>query len=114
MWGHPAWDFGDLIRSVLTGSVNADEEQERIRLTIGGFLNGYQIGVRAQETFAFAPSHMRFMLGVRFLTDHFRGDRYFKVEARGDNLVRAAEQFELSERLIHAAIYIKEWLEARS
>lgn len=110
MWGHPAWDFGDLIRSVLTGSVNADEEQERIRLTIGGFLNGYQIGVRAQETFAFAPSHMSFMLGVRFLTDHFRGDTYFKVDARGDNLVRAAEQFELSERLTHQATDIKELL----
>ena len=112
MWGHPAWDFGDLIRSVLTGSENADEEQARIRATIRGFVTTYRIGVQAQETFAHAPSHMSFMLGVRFLTDHFRGDTYFKVDERGDNLVRAAEQFELSERLTHAATDIKELLGA--
>jgi hypothetical protein len=35
------------------------------------------------------------MLGVRFLTDHLEGDRYFKVTGRGENLERARLQFEL-------------------
>lgn len=113
MWGHPAWDFGDLIRSVLTGSVNAEEEHERIRLTTQGFVSCYPINDRARETFANAPSYMSFMLGVRFLADHFRGDTYFKVGARGDNLERATEQFELYDRLLHAATEINDWLEIR-
>lgn len=110
MWGHPAWDFGDLVRSVLTGSVNADEEKERIRLTTRGFVKAYPIGARMQDSFAYAPSHMSFMLGVRFLTDHFRGDTYFRIDAHGDNLERAAEQFELSERLMSAATDVNEQL----
>ena len=110
MWGHPAWDFGDLIRSVLTGSVNAEEELERIRLTTLGFVSGYSIPERTTIAFANAPSHMSFMLGLRFLADHFRGDTYFKVATRGDNRGRAVEQFELSERLRYATTDINEWL----
>lgn len=110
MWGHPAWDFGDLIRSVLTGSEDTAETKSRIRLTTQGFVTSYEIGERKLESFAYAPSHMSFMLGVRFLSDHFRGDTYFKVDDHGDNLTRAIEQFELSERLIEVAPDINEWL----
>lgn len=38
-----------------------------------------------------------FELGLRFLTDHFAGDRYFKVERPGQNLLRARVQFRLAE-----------------
>ena len=109
MWGHPAWDFGDLIRSVLTGAGNTEEEKTRIRLTTQGFITSYEMGERKLGCFAYAPSHMSFMLGIRFLADHFRGDTYFKVDARGDNLIRAAEQFALSERLSEVASDINEW-----
>ena len=37
-----------------------------------------------------------FELGVRFLTDHLAGDRYFKVDRRGRNLARAKAQFALA------------------
>ncbi len=110
MWGHPAWDFGDLIRSVLTGSVNKGDERTRIQSTTEGFVRSYEINRASLESFAYAPSHMSFMLGIRFLADHFRGDTYFKVETHGDNLVRATEQFELSERLTRVASDINEWL----
>ena len=109
MWGHPAWDYGDLIRSVLTGSSNSEEENERIRLTTRGFMKSYEIGERDLEDFVNAPSHMSFMLGLRFLSDHLRGDTYFKVDAPGDNLIRAAEQFELSDRLTHTAVNVRDW-----
>ena len=36
-----------------------------------------------------------FELGLRFLTDHLRGDRYFRVMAPGDNLRKALVQFAL-------------------
>jgi Ser/Thr protein kinase RdoA (MazF antagonist) len=37
-----------------------------------------------------------FELGLRFLTDHFAGNRYFKVTAPGQNLLRARVQFRLT------------------
>jgi Ser/Thr protein kinase RdoA (MazF antagonist) len=36
-----------------------------------------------------------FELGMRFLTDHLEGDRYFRVHTHGDNLQRALTQFAL-------------------
>ena len=41
---------------------------------------------------------MSFMLGTRFLTDHFDGDRYFAVTRRGENLERAQAQFALAKQ----------------
>jgi len=38
-----------------------------------------------------------FELGLRFLTDHLEGDRYFRVTERGQNLRKAWIQFELVE-----------------
>jgi hypothetical protein len=46
-----------------------------------------------------APVYVAFMLGVRFLTDHLEGDRYFKVRERGENLSRAQRQFAMMARL---------------
>ena len=40
-----------------------------------------------------------FELGLRFLTDHLEGDRYFRVTRHGDNLERARAQFDLVRRL---------------
>jgi hypothetical protein len=37
-----------------------------------------------------------FELGVRFFTDHLRGNPYFKVQHDGDNLRRAVNQFSLA------------------
>lgn len=37
-----------------------------------------------------------FELGVRFFTDHLRGNPYFKVHQNGDNLLRAVNQFQLA------------------
>ncbi len=37
-----------------------------------------------------------FELGVRFLSDHLAGDRYFRVRARGENLAKALTQFALT------------------
>ena len=46
-----------------------------------------------------APRYVCFMLGVRFLTDHLRGDRYFKVSTPGENLERAERQFRLLQNM---------------
>jgi aminoglycoside phosphotransferase (APT) family kinase protein len=92
MRGHWAWDFGDLVRSaaVAGGAFSL----ELYRAAVQGFL-GSGAGTWDAQALLLAPRYVALMLGVRFLTDHLRGDRYFKVDARGDNLRRAVEQFEL-------------------
>ncbi|WP_163337729.1 phosphotransferase enzyme family protein [Desulfopila sp. IMCC35008] len=41
-----------------------------------------------------------FELGLRFLTDHLRGDVYFKVAERGDNLLKCRVQFALAKSIL--------------
>ena len=103
MWGHPAWDFGDLVRSVITGTEGEAESQRRIRLVVQGFVDAYGPSTDAFQTFSRAPAHMSFMLGVRFLTDHLNGNKYFKVSRDGENLERAVEQLKLCQNLEEAA-----------
>ena len=99
MTGHPAWDFGDLVRSIWAGNEEVTDfsplSLDTFRAVATGFARG--LGEPMDPiTYARAPSHMSFMLGVRFLTDHLAGDRYFKVAEHGQNLARARSQFALT------------------
>ena len=101
MHGHPAWDFGDLVRSVASGAEEAgaapDVSLETFERVARGFARGAG-GIADPRAFAAAPGHMSFMLGVRFLTDHCTGDRYFRVAYRGQNLERARSQLDAARR----------------
>ncbi len=102
----PWWlDFGDLVRSA-TCTDAGEFQREFYPALAEGFFKGRagskgSVGLRAFDLTAAlrAPAHMTYMLCVRFLTDHLRGDRYFNVEQRGDNLVRAERQFRLLKTL---------------
>ena len=96
MRGHWAWDFGDLARSAL--SETTIDEVAVFAALAGGFLATSRVGASVEEL-VMAPRYVAFMLGVRFLSDHLAGDEYFKVEHRGDNLLRARQQFTLVELL---------------
>jgi Ser/Thr protein kinase RdoA (MazF antagonist) len=91
MRGHWAWDFGDLSRSLLLGD---GDRAALFRAVVAGFVSGAEIAPDPLDLVA-APRYLTFMLGVRFLTDHLQGDQYFRVRQGGDNLRRAAEQFDL-------------------
>ena len=105
MLGDPAWDFGDLVRSAFIGTEETAPAQtlspRRFERLCQGFAQAYGADFGAGDDvarYATAPAYMSFMLAVRFLTDHMEGDRYFKVQRRGDNLRRAASQLDLAER----------------
>lgn len=94
MTGHWAWDFGDLARSALAGTVAAEVATPALAALARGFADGSG-RVLTPATVVGAPVYVAFMLGVRFLTDHLLGDRYFRVSHAGENLSRARTQFEL-------------------
>lgn len=95
MYGHWAWDFGDLVRSVCFSRGAADAGY--FAACLEGFA-AHQPLVQPRHAVA-APGYVTLMLGLRFLTDHLSGDQYFRVDTHGENLSRAREQFELFQDL---------------
>ncbi len=97
MLGHWAWDFGDLARSAAAGVEGFDVS--RFAAVAAGFTRSGALqngaGGDVVDALVQAPRHVALMLGVRFLTDHLRGDRYFKVAYAGENLDRARHQLAL-------------------
>ncbi len=91
MYGHWAWDLGDLVRSVCfsRGAASVADFAACMR----GFAAAQPQA--AIEPAVQAPGYVALMLGIRFLTDHLSGDRYFRVSRTGENLHRAQEQFAL-------------------
>lgn len=98
MYGHWAWDFGDLMRSIAFSRGEVDLGD--YRNAAEGFLQGLQKPVTEQsvQEMVQVPGHIAGMLGLRFLTDHLMGDVYFRVSESGQNLQRAREQFALMQQ----------------
>lgn len=105
MVGLPHYDLGDCLRS----SCNRGGEEPAIASPLfsldicRAILEGYAAigaGLLSAPEAAYIFNGVltiTYALGVRFFTDHLRGDRYFKVGCRGDNLRRALAQFALVE-----------------
>lgn len=96
MRGHWAWDFGDLVRSVTFSRGGFDALD--YRACAEGFIAGRGSEILEAKPLVEAPAYLAFMLGLRFLTDHIAGDRYFLVPEHGENLRRAAQQFNLYQQ----------------
>lgn len=104
MPGYLLHDFGDAIR---TGASTCDEdEQNLVKAGINlDFFEHYTDGFyQAVKNFitpaeirnlAFSARVMTFIIGLRFLTDHLDGDRYYKITRPYHNLHRAKVQFAL-------------------
>jgi serine/threonine protein kinase len=104
MPGYLLYDFGDAIR---TGTATCDEDEpylskaginlELFSAYTKGFLETTSTIITPAETeyLAFSACVMTFIIGLRFLTDHLDGDRYYKTAYPGHNLHRANVQFGL-------------------
>ena len=98
-------DIADCLRSCCnrSGETAADANAVRYDLDMGrAGLAGY-FAAAGEQARALHPDELYaairlipFELGVRFLADHLDGDRYFRIEHAGQNLVRAGTQFRLA------------------
>ncbi len=95
MYGHWAWDFGDLLRSLCFSLGRVDIPY--FEHCLQGFAGQQPLvnGAGGAADCAAAPAYVALMLGLRFLTDHLQGDVYFRVREHGENLRRAEQQFRL-------------------
>ena len=94
MWGHWAWDFGDLARSALGGQALPT----RFAAAARGYLGAANVEASVDDLVT-APRHVTFTIGLRYLIDHLDGDRYFKVGAHGENRQRALDRFRFLQAL---------------
>ena len=64
---------------------------------VAGFLSACpHLSERERELLPLGAWTMTLECGVRFLTDHLAGDRYYAVDHPGQNLERARAQFSLA------------------
>ena len=106
MPGLSAWDFGDAVR---TGANTAGEDERDLsrvafslpmfKAYVSGYLRGLggELTRRELDLLPLGAKLMTLECGMRFLTDHLNGDRYFHIHREGHNLDRARTQFRLVE-----------------
>ena len=119
MPGFACFDFGDLVRSILSRAGGAGKDAPRFDLSlfkacVRGFLQGAG-GSLTKEEILSLPLGVRLItleLGVRYLTDYLEGDRYFKVSYPSQNLERACRQLQLLQSLEASAAAMEECVRA--
>ncbi|MEI6435755.1 MAG: aminoglycoside phosphotransferase family protein [Bacteroidota bacterium] len=108
MPGYILYDFGDAIRTGASTSAEDEPDLEKVNFSLPlfeAYTTGYleiAKGFLSQpeiDNLAFSAKFMTYLIGLRFLTDHLDGDRYYKIHFPGHNLVRAMAQFRLVENM---------------
>lgn len=104
--GFLVFDFGDLVRSTVTGK-SEDEtalsslplRMDIFRALVDGFLSevGGMLTIGERGRLVFGAKFIALELGMRFLTDYLSGDVYFKTARPGQNLDRARTQLKIVE-----------------
>ncbi len=109
MAGSVVNDFGELARTAATHAAEDEPDIDRIDLDHARFAAlaaGYVEGGAGwllpaeRDALAVAAPLLTLENGVRFLTDHLDGDRYFHVDHPGHNAERARAQFRLAELML--------------
>ena len=112
MPGSLLFDFGDMGRTMLSPVPEDCPDPERIEVRRDHFAalaRGYIEGCGEllapleRDNLLFAARLVTGVIGLRFLTDHLDGDRYFRVAHPGHNLERARNQFALYAALTRQA-----------
>jgi Ser/Thr protein kinase RdoA (MazF antagonist) len=108
MQGYVHFDYGDALRTMANTALEDEKDLSQVHFNrevydtftrgylseTGKFLSPVEISL-----LPYAPVYMTFIIGLRFLTDHLKGDVYFHVHHTGHNLERARVQFKLVEEI---------------
>lgn len=108
MPGYFIYDLGDMVRTFVSPSAEDEIDISKIEVRkeiqqaiLDGYLSEMDAVLTNEEKLAIplAGPMMTYMIGIRFLTDFLRGDVYYQVTYRDQNLNRATNQFYLLEKL---------------
>ena len=104
MKGSLLYDFGDSIRFGTNTAAEDEADLDKVTCDLDmyrAFAQGYleecssMLSEKEFELLGEAAILMTFECGIRFLSDHFDGDVYFRVTKENHNLLRARNQFKL-------------------
>jgi len=104
--GYVLYDFGDMLRTLLSPTKENELEESKIELRTeylkkiqAGFLQESEDTLTAIEltSLNFGGMYMTYIMAIRFLTDYLNGDTYYKVNFPEENMIRARNQFRLLE-----------------
>jgi len=104
MPGSILYDFGDSVRLGAATAAEDERDLDKVGFDIGmfdrlaaGYLEAARDFLVPDETdlLAFSAKLLTLECGIRFLTDHLKGDVYFKIHRPGHNLDRARTQFKM-------------------
>ncbi len=111
MPGFAPHDFGDLVRSAISGCPEDEPDLERVivcqevfRDLAAGYLEGSQGWLTQTERTWLVDGALviTYEQALRFLTDYLAGDVYYRTDVPGHNLRRARTQLRLLEQLLAA------------
>ena len=97
-------DFGDLVRTAASSAIEDEAVLEKVYFlpdTFSAIVQGYLesaggiLEKKEIDHLPVAPLVITYELGLRFLSDHINGDRYFKIKRPNHNLDRVRAQFKL-------------------
>jgi thiamine kinase-like enzyme len=108
MPGSALYDFGDAIRTI--GNTASEDEPNLENITFNkeiyeAFTQGYLSEAKAFllpieiDYLAFSCRYMAWEQAMRFMTDYLNGDKYYKTDYQGHNLVRTMAQIRYLEVL---------------
>ncbi|MDP6849647.1 MAG: aminoglycoside phosphotransferase family protein [Planctomycetota bacterium] len=108
MPGTSLFDYGDMLRSMCSFAKEDEQALEQVQVNsslCSAIHRGYLEGVgsmfteKEKELMPISGFIIALELGVRFLTDHLNGNRYFNINRPGQNLDRARVQLKLAKGL---------------
>lgn len=106
MPGLAAYDFGDAIRTAASTAAEDEPDVSKVHVDLEryeAFTKGFVPKVSKNltkvelESLALGAFTMTYEVGLRFLTDYFEGDVYFKIKYDDHNLVRSRTQIALAK-----------------
>lgn len=107
MQGILLYDFGDMVRTSVSPTNENEMDDSKIIFNVSFFeaiCKGFSVmkdvmTETEKRMILDGAKYMIFIIGVRFLTDYFNNDIYFKTHFEEENFIRARNQFVLLQRL---------------
>ncbi len=109
MPGYFISDVGDMMRTYLSPVNEEERDFQKIKIRndffqaiVAGYLENMrgELSKAEMDSFIYAGLFLIYMQAIRFLTDYFNNDQYYKARYEHHNLVRAQNQIDLLAKLI--------------
>lgn len=108
MPGYFISDVGDMMRTYLSPVSEEEKDFSQIKIReeyfeaiYNGYISEMKDALTKEEkiNFIYSGKFMIYMQAIRFLADHLQNDVYYGAKYEGQNLIRAANQVTLLQRL---------------